>query len=347
LVLSILILFLPKTLFLFRFKTMKHSIFPFLIFLFLFSGIRAYSQENNSVEEKIGRYPKHYKNTSELAQQIESDFKTDKERAKAAFVWIALNVSYDTKSVSKAQHIRFSYRTEAELQTKKRQFRKDLALNTLLKRKALCEGYATLYQEVCSKMNLECELVPGTARRSVSEIGNTRLASNHTWNAVKIGTNWLLVDATWAAGSVDFSKMSFTKSYTSAYFGTKPTEFAMKHYPDDPKWLLTTKKLDKNYFSQQPMLYPAFMGKNIKLLSPAKGIQSIKRGEGLVFKILNLPQNTNIAYHFKQDKYGQRLKYFRKKDSAIFSIYPDFRGKDELIIYFNNEPALGYQIRVK
>ncbi|RUT78225.1 transglutaminase domain-containing protein [Ancylomarina longa] len=326
---------------------MKHSIFPFLIILFLFTGLKAHSQENNSMEEKISRYPKYYKNTVELAQQIESDFKTDKERAKAAFAWIARNIAYDTKNLTKPSRIRFSYRTETELQAKKRQFRKNLALKTLHKRKALCEGYATLYQEVCQLMHLQCELVTGTARRSVADIGNTSLSSNHTWNAVKVNQKWLLVDATWAAGSVDFSRMIFTRDYASAYFASKPVEFAMKHYPDNPKWLLTKEKIDKISFAQQPMLYPAFMGKNIELLSPTKGIQHIENGETLAFKMLNLPENTSVAYHFKKEKYGQHLQIYRNKDSTIFTIRPQFKGKDELIIYFNNEPALGYQIQVK
>jgi len=322
---------------------MKYKIKTLLTFLFAILIFQVQAQ----VDKVVAQYPNHFASTNELVSKIENDFKTDKDKANAAFSWIAMHVAYDTKQVNRPQRVRFSYRTEEELAAKKRQFRIDLSERSLKKKKALCEGYSTLYQELCNQMNIECEIVPGTARRYVSEIGNENLPSNHAWNAVKIDGKWQLLDVTWAAGWVDYSKMKFNKEYSPAYFASSPEEFAMKHYPDDQKWLLTQKIQNTSDFALQPIAFKAFLGNDIQLISPQKGIQNIKKGTALEFQFLNVAEGTEVAYHFKRDKFGQRVKAIRKNDSLIFKIYPEFKGSDELVIYFNNEPALGYKVKVK
>jgi len=320
----------------------KNRLATTLFVLFLhFSG---FSQ--NAVDDLISTYPVKFNSYQELADRIEKDFSTDEDKARAAFAWIAMNVAYNTKAIGTTPRIQFSYRSEEELQAKKKQFRKDLANKTLKSRKALCEGYATLYQEACHLMNIECEIIPGTAKRFVSEIGNKNLPSNHSWNAVKINGKWQLVDITWAAGSVDYSVMKFNKEYSPAYFGSSPKEFAMKHYPDDENWLLLNKTFSKEEFAFQPAIFNGFIGKGYLLLTPDNGFLEVKRGHEISFSLSQLPVDIQIAYHFKKEKYGQLIKAFRKKDVVSFSVPADSVGNDELIIYFNNEPALGYRVAV-
>lgn len=303
--------------------------------------------QTNSIDKKVASFSNTYNSVQELAKDIIENFSSDSDRVRAAYAWIAMNVAYDTKALGKPQRVSFSYRSQEELETKKRQFRKDLALKTLTKRKALCEGYSTLLQNLCHQMDIECEIVPGIARRLISEINRNDLPSNHAWNAVKINGQWQLVDATWGAGWVDYSKMKFHKEYSSAYFATNPNEFAMKHLPDEERWLLTGTLKSTRDFAAQPIPYKSFLGKNIKLIAPQKGTLNILKSSGVQFTLQNVPSNTEIAYHFKKEKYGQKVKSYTKSDSLVFTIYPNIRGKDELIIYFNGEPALGYKVVVK
>lgn len=326
---------------------MKFRVTSILIIVISCFFFHTKAQVNNKVIGIIKEYPSDFSSTNNLVELINKDFKNKEEKAAAAFTWIAMNVSYDIKQIGKSKRVRFSYRSEEELAAKKKEFRINLAEQSLRKKKALCEGYSTLYQELCKQLDLDCIIIPGTARRYVSEIGNVNLPSNHAWNAVKINNKWLLVDVTWAAGWVDYSKMKFHKEFSPAYFALSPEEFAMKHYPDDKKWLLTTKLRNTSDFALQPIPFKAFLGKRIKLQSPKKGFQTIKKGAALQFNLLNTPKEIEIAYHFKSDKFGKKVKAIRKNDSLIFKIYPDFKGKNELIIYFNNEPALGYKVNVK
>ncbi|MGQ1909689.1 transglutaminase domain-containing protein [Marinifilum sp. RC60d5] len=326
---------------------MKYKIKSILIILISCLFFQTKAQVSNHLITIITEYPSDFSSTNDLVRLINKDFKNKEEKAAAAFTWIALNIAYDTKQVGKPNRVRFSYRTEEELLAKKKQYRIDLAEKSLKKKKALCESYSTLYQILCNKMNIECKIVPGTARRYVSEIGKSNLPSNHAWNAIKIHNKWLLVDVTWAAGWVDYSKMKFHKEFSPAYFASSPEEFAMKHYPDNEEWLLKQTIQNKTDFALQPIPFKAFFGKGIKLISPKKGIQNIKKGNALEFKLLNVTKETEIAYHFKSDKFGKKVKSIRKNNSLLFKIYREFKGKNELIIYFDNIPALGYKVNSK
>jgi transglutaminase/protease-like cytokinesis protein 3 len=322
----------------FRYRFIIATLFSLLHFV-------AYTQ--TKVDEIISTYPAKLNSYEELSAKIKTDFTTDEDRARAAFAWIAMNVEYKTKGVNKIQKIRFTYTSEEDLQTQKDQFRKDLALETIKSRKALCEGYATLYQEICGLLNLECVLISGTAKRFISEIGKSNLPSNHAWNAVKINGRWQLVDITWAAGSVDFAKMEFLKQYTPAYFDSDPKEFAMKHYPDNQEWLLLDTSFTREEFTLQPAIFNEFIGKGYKIISPQNGSISIRKGNEIDFSIENVPTGISIAYHFKSEKYGQVVKPIQKKNRISFLVPTHSTGNDELIIYFDKEPVLGYKVSVR
>lgn len=319
----------------------------FILGLLLFCSFNSvYAQNLNTIEQTVTNYPNTFTSTKELADKITTDFKDEIDKAKAAYSWIAMNIAYDTKAIGKAQKIRISYRSQAELEAKKVQFRKELALKTLKNRKALCEGYSTLFQDLCHLMNIECEIVTGTARRLISEINQPNLPSNHSWNAFKINNNWFLADVTWSAGWVDYSKLKFNKEYSAVYFASDPFEFAMKHLPDDKQWLLTERIKNIEDFVNQPIPFNSFLGKNIIIIAPANGTLNVLKSSGVQFLFKNIPTNTEIAYHFKKEKYGQKVKPYSKSDTLTFSVFPASKGQDELVIYFNGEPALGYKIIV-
>jgi len=312
-----------------------------------FSLLYFVSFSQNQIDDVISKYPKKSSSYVELTDKIKTDFTTDEDRARAAFAWIAMNIEYQTKGVNKLQKIRFSYTSEEDLQAQKDKFRRELAQKTIRSRKALCEGYATLFQEICSLLNIECIIITGTAKRFVSEIGNSNLPSNHAWNAVKINGKWILADITWAAGSVDYAKMEFLKEYTPAYFDSDPTEFAMKHYPDNQEWLLLNSSFTREEFTLQPAVFNEFIGKGYKIINPKNGSLSTKKGNDINFSIENVPNKIQIAYHFKSEKYGQLVKHLQKKNQINFSVAANSTGNDELIIYFDNKPVLGYKVSIK
>ena len=62
------------------------------------------------------------------------------------------------------------------------------AYSALIKKKAVCQGYATLYYRMALEYGIDCAIVTGKSH-----------GENHAWNLVKLGDDWYNLDATWDA----------------------------------------------------------------------------------------------------------------------------------------------------
>ncbi|WP_372751964.1 transglutaminase domain-containing protein [Labilibaculum sp.] len=317
------------------------------IIVALFTLLHVVGFSQNTVDSIVATYPAKFTSYQELTNRIATDFSGDEERARAAFAWIAMNVAYDLKGINNTQKVQFSYTSKEDLQAQKEAFRKKLASQVLKKKRALCEGYATLYQEICKLLNIECVIVTGIAKRFSSEIGKANLPSNHAWNAVKINKKWKLVDITWAAGSVDFAKMIFRKAYTPAYFACSPEEFAFKHYPDDLNYLFLNKAFSKEDFSLQPTVFNPFIGHGYRIISPKNGSLALKKGSDISFNITNVSSKTQISYHFSNEKYAQNIQVSQNEKGISFAIPALKKGKRELTIYFDQQAVLSYLVDIR
>ena len=68
----------------------------------------------------------------------------------------------------------------------------DSIYGVLVKKKAVCEGYANAFKYLMDKMNIPCVIVYGTATNSSGE------TEAHAWNYVQLeNEKWYLVDTTW------------------------------------------------------------------------------------------------------------------------------------------------------
>lgn len=86
--------------------------------------------------------------------------------------------------------------------------------------KAVCEGYAKLYQLVLNRLGIENIYVTGVAGTSSWE--------NHAWNMVKLDDGqWHTVDTTWDDTSVD-------GKFVWRYFGMAKNAFAQTHVINTP-----------------------------------------------------------------------------------------------------------------
>ncbi len=112
-------------------------------------------------------------------------------------------------------------------------------------------------------------MVGGVARGgSLSRGGKTE---GHAWNAVRLDSEWYLLDATWGSGSVD-DEFVFEKDFRETYFLIPPEQLRYSHFPDQTRWQLSPKPLTKAQFNQLPALTPAFfqLGLSWKKLPPRK-----------------------------------------------------------------------------
>ena len=151
-----------------------------------------------------------------MAAYFMEQFPTDAERTRAAFVWIATHIDYETSRLGKQEH----YKKE-----------KELVDRVLRKRKGLCAEYAALFKALCTAMDIPVETVVGYTRT----LGKLDTVP-HAWNAVMLDSTWYLVDATWGAGHLNGRR--FIQHLDNAWFLADPEIFVQSHMPFLPMWQL-------------------------------------------------------------------------------------------------------------
>jgi len=153
-------------------------------------------------------------NTMAIARYISANFTGDRDKTRAIFVWLANNIRYDLANM---YAINF-YEKREEKVTK-----------ALATREGICEAYAAIFQDVCTKLGIKSYVVEGYTRQNgfASYIP-------HAWNAANVGGEWLLFDPTWGSGYVSNSK--FVRKMNESYFAAKPATLIKSHMPFDYLW---------------------------------------------------------------------------------------------------------------
>ena len=92
---------------------------------------------------------------------------------------------------------------------------------------------------MCKALGLECVLISGYSKGTSYVDGQMPKKTNHAWNAVKIDSQYYLIDSTWGAGTC--SGDVFNKKFREFYFCTNPELFIHKHFPADSQWQLLSR----------------------------------------------------------------------------------------------------------
>ncbi|MDJ1481944.1 transglutaminase domain-containing protein [Cytophagaceae bacterium YF14B1] len=188
--------------------------------VFFLVTLSAFAQKTSvnpytSVDTKALQIPDSLTTTPDgIAEYINLNFKTDKERVRAIFIWIATNIEYD-----------FDNLFAINLYEKE----EDKILLPLKTRKGICENYAALFCHLCTKTGIRSYRISGYTKQNgfVDYIP-------HSWAAALIENNWYLFDPTWGSGYVSNDK--FYKRIDNTYFYVTPSVLIKSHIPFDPLW---------------------------------------------------------------------------------------------------------------
>ncbi len=208
--------------------------------------------EFSDVDDHALRAPADAEKSYEtLGRYLVEVAKNDEQRMRAIFRWVTQNIAYDTKTF-------FSGDLSASS-----------AGNALKERKAVCDGYAGLFEQIAKAANLEVVKIAGFAK-GYGFVAGGRVSGrpNHAWNAVKINGTWRLVDCTWGAGYVDEEKQ-YVRMFQEHYFLTPPEEFIYDHFPADKQWQLLETPVTQDQYESFVFLRPAFFWSGLKLKSHA------------------------------------------------------------------------------
>jgi transglutaminase/protease-like cytokinesis protein 3 len=321
--------------------------FLLVIFASIYTSL-SMAQISQELIDKVTTYPSSFKMYEQLSERIINDFEGDYDRAAAIYTWMASNIRYDAKAFfsGRVQRIaHFSYRNEAEKYQKEQELRDELASKTLKTKKAVCQGYAELFRLLCQACAIQCEVISGFSRTGLNDIGKARSAPDHAWNAIRINDKWILADATWGAGYVDYKSRKFVPNFTSAYFDVKPTVFAYSHFPEDEQWNFTA--LTLNDFWEQPLFFPSFFSLGMELVSPSKGvIAKAKRGMIIIELKVSGGKEHAFNYAFRDMKYMKDAKV--KKDGKLLtlSIETGNRRSAYLDIIIDGETVMTYKLKL-
>ncbi|MEO6538994.1 MAG: transglutaminase domain-containing protein [Ferruginibacter sp.] len=165
--------------------------------------------EFESVDRKILSIPiSQTWSAASLARFIQFNFKTDREKLRAAYTWVTNNIAYSTDSM---YAINWSGGHEAKI------------TEALRRRKGVCENYAAIFNDVAVRVGLTSFVVDGYTKQ-----GGSTDRMGHSWCAICLQDEWLFCDPTWDKDAQN----------NTGYFLVNPDIFLETHMPFDPMWQL-------------------------------------------------------------------------------------------------------------
>jgi transglutaminase-like putative cysteine protease len=135
-----------------------------------------------------------------LAKEITKGAKSNYQRTKLIYRYIAKNMNYD---VEKFEQNSFSWDDSDE---------KSLKL-----KRGVCQDYVFLTLSLLRSLDIPARFVEGVANNQ-----------NHAWVEVKVNGDWLVMDPTWGSGYIDPDK-GFIKHYDGEFFDMSNKKLIKTH----------------------------------------------------------------------------------------------------------------------
>ena len=264
--------------------------------------------------------------TASVANQIQLKFDDSEDQLKAAFFWTSNSIEYATEQLRK----------NAQYKSKDH-----LISVTMKSRRAVCQGFSEVFNEICHHLGFEAYVVSGYTSQENLIFSNT----GHAWNAVKVNDEWFLFDPTWAAGHYlvkeskrGHNRSNYVKAFTAEYFKRRPDEFIKTHMPFDPLWqftdhIITYKNFDQKRFKNslkktinynEIIDHLPYLTEIQRFQNELNRIQLIGKGNQVAIKNLrNLKRNLQIALDNKEgEKYNASLE-IQLRAIELFNNYVD------------------------
>ncbi|GEQ84513.1 hypothetical protein ULMS_00210 [Patiriisocius marinistellae] len=295
-----------------------------------------YSQNNDQVDATIQLYPTTVDSAEVLSTFITRDFTSEEDKVRAIYTWLINNVAYDP---SEYKNFNYSFKNYRERNKKEEKSRKQIIKRTLQTGKAVCEGYAMVFEKLCQLQGIDNYLVRGDTKTSFTDIGRP-FANNHMWNVAVINGTSFLFDATWGAGKFIGS---FIKEPTYKYYKAAPKKLINTHYPAFFEDAFVETEITKEMFSNRPIIIGGFLEID-DIIEPASGtIQEMLIDNGIIEIVVGATVDA-ISY-----SYGEEIKMVAETEHTTFDNQTTFKiplelGVKTLLVYFNGKPALGYRI---
>jgi hypothetical protein len=259
---------------------------------------------------------KEFSSIKELAVFIDSGFPEEVQKARAIFSWISSHIDYSTD-------LMYTYRYRMETP--------DLAAEAFSARKAVCAGYAALFDTLAFLTGLHSEVIQGSTKQDFLPS-----VTGHCWNVVKLGGTWKIIDATWGSGYL--TKEKYVRRRDESYFLAEPGKFIRTHLPFDPIWQLLEKPLSLYEFnarSASSVKLPWNFADSINTQLSLPGLLQLQHSARRLKEFGANSETTNNYYHYLQSR---ELEHFNKINLRSTSLLNEaVEGYNDYINYKNKQ----------
>jgi hypothetical protein len=210
-----------------------------------------------------------------------------------------------------------------------------------------------LFRLLCQYAGIEAEIIHGFARGRRSGL---LFSSNHTWNAVKIGGQWKLIDVTWGSGYMTFNGRVFVKQQDDSWYMTSPEKFAEDHFPDDPRWTLLPETPVIHEMRQSPFRQRSFIKYRIQSYFPGKGLLSEEKNAVVHFEIRTSDMTRDLQVgpdpfldtnDYKRPDMVLLLPTQQQANSVQYAYRVEGESPKWIYLVYNNDIVLRYYLKPK
>ncbi|XP_054022149.1 kyphoscoliosis peptidase [Dryobates pubescens] len=248
----------------------------------------------------------------ELVRALLKQARSDLEKVRAIWMWICHHIEYDV----------VGYHNKSQLANR--------PLDVLQAGKGICEGYAGLFEHMCSLAGIQCMKLFGYSKGNGYRTGQTFTGdSDHAWNAVYLDGRWHLLDSTWGSGSVDDSFTKFTFRYNEFYFLTHPALFINNHFPDNSNWQLLKPALTLKDFENNLLRNSNFYTLGLLAAHPQTAVIQTVNGKASV----SVDCRPATLFTFKLRGTAQQGLLTLKRQGMQLDVYPQKTGSHKLQIF--------------
>lgn len=271
-------------------------------------------------------------NAGTISYIVTRKFSAPAEKVRAIYYWITRNISPDLRAARGNSNEKMV--AEAVLKT----------------RKANPNGFAILFQDMCSVAKIRCLTVEGFMKNKKEHVTEMPDEFNHTWAVVQLGQSpdtWYYADPYSGCGTLDEKCTQFTRRFNPDYFFAPKSLFNFQHYPDNKAWQLGgTGPGSLKEFQALPVVHDPAYTYGITGFSPLGGSLNVTVKKPVSFS-LRLQGNTNIelvALQVGADKKrrNKTVDFTQLGSSISFSYRFEEEDSYPVTVLINNQPVLTY-----
>jgi len=206
----------------------------------------AYYLMDSAIEADFSKIDDHalsvrnkYISVKRLSRDLTAPFETDEEKVRAIFIWMVSHIVYDYVELENGKDhsghkVNYNSKTSVTLLNAKwEKMYLKYAKQVLRKERGICEGYSTLFYELCKYNNIPCEMVTGYAEKDLEKVNIYKKREyfplNHAWNKVQLNGEWYYIDVTWASTGMYNGKYTAPTGYYAYYYLTPENKLFIDH----------------------------------------------------------------------------------------------------------------------